>query len=328
MKKKNIIVDPTGPELCITPSNPMPEGGRVAYMRTSDNVQLRYALWRPRGRRNKGTICLVHGRTEFIEKYFETINDFLERGFAVATFDWRGQGGSDRLIGNKKLGYVDQFSDYFTDLQSFHADILLPDCPPPYYLVGHSMGGLVSLKASTYDRMMFDRIFLSAPMVEVLGHPLSMAGMARFAETLCFFGLGHLAAAPNSGFLTSKELFPGNTLTSDFERYSRSIDIFKERPDLEILAPSLRWAATAFREMALAADQDFPQKMKIPVLMLAAARDEVVSSDAIEQLGLQMRIGHHAVIGAARHELFMENDNIRGQVFAAFDAFVTDQSVV
>ncbi len=70
----------------------------------------------------------------------------------------------------------------------------------------------------------------------------------------------------------------------------------------------------------------FPQTIKVPVLMLAAARDEVVSTATTEQLGLRMRTGRHAVIAAARHELFMENDIIRGQVFAAFDAFVTNQS--
>ncbi len=322
----NIIVDKNGASLCDVPINPIPQGAKVAFMKTSDNVQLRYALWRPRGRRNKGTVCLVHGRTEFIEKYFETIEDFLIRGFAVATFDWRGQGGSDRLIKNHKLGYVDKFDDYFIDLQSFHSQILLPDCPPPYYLVGHSMGALVALMAGVRDNMMFDRMFLSAPMLEVKGQVLSMGAMATFAETLCYLGLGNMPAASNSGFLTTKENFPGNNLTSDFERYSYSIDIFKKRPELEILAPTFRWAATSFRAMARAADQDFPIKMKIPVFMLAAARDEVVSSDAIEQMGLQMRIGRHAVIGAARHELFMENDAIRAQVFAAFDAFITERS--
>ena len=39
-----------------------------------------------------------------------------------------------------------------------------------------------------------------------------------------------------------------------------------------------------------------------------------------------MRTGRHAVIAAARHELFMESDAIRGQVLAAFDAFITEQS--
>ena len=64
----------------------------------------------------------------------------------------------------------------------------------------------------------------------------------------------------------------------------------------------------------------------MPVLILAAALDQVVSTAWTEQLGLRMRTGRHMVIPAARHELFMENDAIRAQVFAAFDAFITNQS--
>jgi pimeloyl-ACP methyl ester carboxylesterase len=95
----NAIVDPHGPDLVNLPSNPMPEGGRAGYFQTYDNVRLRYAIW-PKSAEHRGTICLVQGRTEFIEKYFETIADFRARGFAVATFDWRGQGGSERMTGN------------------------------------------------------------------------------------------------------------------------------------------------------------------------------------------------------------------------------------
>lgn len=137
------LVDPTGPKLAIVPSNPVPAGVRVGYVTTPDRVKLRYAIWPRSAGPHRGTVCLVQGRTEYIEKYFETIADFQARGFAVATFDWRGQGGSDRLIGNRTVGYVDRFDDYWTDLRTFHAEILLPDCPPPFYLVGHSMGGLL-----------------------------------------------------------------------------------------------------------------------------------------------------------------------------------------
>lgn len=322
----NAIVDPDGPELCNLPSNPVPEGARVAYMRTSDNVQLRYALWRPRGGKAKGTVCIAQGRTEFIEKYFETINDFLERGFGVAAFDWRGQGGSDRLISSAHLGYVDRFEDYWTDLESFHSEILLPDCQPPYYLVGHSMGSLVCLMAAARDRLMFDRMFLSSPMLEIYGQPVSPSGMAVFAEALCFAGLGRMPPVRSSNFHLSEKRFPGNNITSDFLRYMRAADVVNNCPDLEILAPTLRWLAAAFRATARAAADDFPGKISVPILMLGAARDEVVATSAIEHLGLRMRTGRHAIIAAARHELFMENDDIRGQVFAAFDAFITEQS--
>ncbi|MGB3339057.1 MAG: alpha/beta hydrolase [Devosia sp.] len=320
------VVDPNGPSLVNIPSNPMPEGGRVAHFKTSDNVQLRYAIWPKSEGAHRGTICLVQGRTEFIEKYFETIADFRRRGFAVATFDWRGQGGSDRLIGNHKLGYVDKFEDYWTDLSSFHGEILLPDCPPPFYLVGHSMGGLASLYAAINDRMMFDRVFLSAPMAGLDRQPLSMAGMARVAEALSFFGLGQMPVGRKADKPMSEATFPGNPLTGDVIRYMRAVDVIRARPDLEIGVPTVRWAAAAFGAMAQAGRDSFPARIGIPLLMLAAARDEVVSTAATEQLGLRMRTGRHVVIAGARHELFMETDAIRGQVLAAFDAFITEQS--
>ncbi len=321
------VVDPNGPSLVNLASNPIPEGVRAGYFLTTDKVRLRYAIWPKSEGAHRGTICLVQGRTEFIEKYYETVADFRSRGFAVATFDWRGQGGSDRLIGNPKLGYVDKFDDYWCDLQSFYREILLPDCPPPFYLVGHSMGGLASLYAGIHDRMMFDRIFVSAPMVALDGQPLSMKGMARLAETLSFFGFGHLPIARKADKPASEATFPNNPLTSDMLRYMRSVDVIRANPQLEITSPTVRWSAAAMAAMAEAGRDSFPSRLRVPVLMLAAARDQVVSTAAIERLGLRMRTGRHAVIAGARHELFMENSFIRGQVFAAFDAFITDQSV-
>ena len=319
-------VDPDGPSLVNIATNPVPEGARVGYFRTADKVRLRYGIWPKSAGKQRGTICLVQGRGEFIEKYFETIADFRQRGFAVATFDWRGQGGSDRLIGNPRLGYVDRFEDYWTDLKSFHGDILLPDCPPPFYLVGHSMGGLAAIFAGIRDRLMFDRVFLSSPMLALDRQPLSMAGMARVAEVLSFFGLGQMPVARKSDRSVSEASFANNPLTGDMIRYLRMVDVIKAEPALEIGAPTVRWVAAAMAAMAEAGRDDFPERINIPLLMLGAARDRVVSTSATEQLGLRLRTGRHLVIAAARHELFMESDAIRGQVFAAFDAFITEQS--
>lgn len=319
-------VDPNGPKLTVIPTNPVPEGARVGYFTTSDKVRLRYALW-PKGRgAPKGTICLVQGRTEYIEKYFETIEDFRQRGFAVATFDWRGQGGSERLIGNRMLGYVDRFDDYWTDLRSFHADILLPDCPLPFYLVGHSMGGLASLYAASRDRMMFDRVFLSTPMVGLYGMEDSLARWALFAEAASFVGLGRLPMARRGDKRPDEAMYPDNPLTSDILRYTRMVETVRANDALYLGSPTFRWLAAAMRAMVDAGKDCFPGQIKIPLLMLAAARDRIVSTPAIESLGLRLRTGRHMVIPGARHELFMENDAIRGQVLAAFDAFITEQS--
>jgi lysophospholipase len=323
----NAAPDLDQPTLAIVPSNPAPEGASVGVFETGDKVKLRYATFPKGGGAARGTICLVHGRTEFIEKYFETITDFQSRGFSVATFDWRGQGGSQRLIRSRRLGYVDSFDDYWEDLRSFHSTVLLPDCPPPYYLVGHSMGGLVCLYAGMRDRMMFERMFLTSPMVGIQSPWLSPAGWGRLFDGLSLLGLGQLPVGRGDTDKPPTEAsFAGNPVTSDHTRYMRMVDVLKARPDLLVGSPTVRWSAAAIRAMLRAAKDDFPGAIKIPVFMLAAARDEVVLTPAIEQLGLRMRTGRHAMVPAARHELFMENDAIRAQVFAAFDAFITEPS--
>lgn len=319
-------VDPTGPKLAIAPSNPVPDGARLGFVTTPDRVKLRYAIWPKSAGPHRGTVCLVQGRAEYIEKYFETVADFQARGFAVATFDWRGQGGSDRLIGNPHIGYVDRFEDYWTDLRTFHTEILLPDCPGPYYLVGHSMGGLASLYAATRDRMMFDRMFLSAPMVSLSGMEDSLGAWGTFAEVLSFVGLGAVPLKRRGDKRPTEAGFLNNPLTSDMLRYMRMVETIRADDGLYLGSPSFRWLAAAMRAMVEANREEFASRLQIPLLVLAAARDTIVSTPALEQLGLRLRNGRHVVIAGAKHELFMETDPVRGQVLAAFDAFITNQS--
>jgi len=121
-------------------------------------------------------------------------------------------------------------------------------------------------------------------------------------------------------------MFVNNPLTSDVLRYNRMVETIRADDGLYLGSPTLRWLAASMRAMADAAHDNFPATLKIPLLMLAAARDEIVSTPAIEALGLRLRTGRHMVIPGARHEMFMESDVIRGQVLAAFDAFITDQT--
>src|SRR6201996_8641290 len=112
------------------PANPVPEGAVTGTLKTPDGVSLRFARWLPPAGR-RGTVCILQGRGEFIEKYFETVRDLRARGFAVATLDWRGQGLSERALANRQKGYVRSFSDYGVDLDTFIHQVVLPDCPPP-----------------------------------------------------------------------------------------------------------------------------------------------------------------------------------------------------
>ena len=158
------------------PANPVPEGATVGTVKTPDGVLLRFARFAPPPGR-KGTLCVFPGRAEFIEKYFEVVRDARARGFAVAIIDWRGQGLSERALPNARKGHVLDFSEYDRDLEAFVKEVVLPDCPPPLFALGHSMGAAVLLRAAQQGRRWFDRIVLSGPMIDLRG-----AASSRFAR--------------------------------------------------------------------------------------------------------------------------------------------------
>ena len=129
----------------------------MSVLKTPDGVSLRAVRWPPPPGR-KGTVCIFQGRAEFLEKYFETVRELHTRGFAVATMDWRGQGLSDRALSDRRKGHITNFSQYDTDLSTFMKDVVLPDCPPPYFALAHSMGSAPLMRAAQLGERWFDRM--------------------------------------------------------------------------------------------------------------------------------------------------------------------------
>ena len=105
-------------DLISTETNQIPAGAESFALQTQDGRRLRGAIFRVEGQA-RGTIALLQGHNEFIEKYFETIDDLRARGFDVATFDWRCQGGSERELDDPRKGHIDDFALYQNDLEAF-----------------------------------------------------------------------------------------------------------------------------------------------------------------------------------------------------------------
>jgi lysophospholipase len=123
------------------PAYPVPEAALAGTIEAPDGATLRFARWASPAN-GRGTVCVFTGRGECIEKYFETVRDLRKRDYAVAMIDWRGQGHSSRRLSNPLKGHVQSFSDYEIDVMAFVKQVVLPDCPPPYFALAHSMGGV------------------------------------------------------------------------------------------------------------------------------------------------------------------------------------------
>ena len=306
-----------------TSENPIPSGAQAGFFSTDDGIKLRYSRWEPTGKANKGTVCLFSGRGEFIEKQFETVADLRRRGFHVAALDWRGQGLSDRLLKDRSKSHIRRFSQYETDVKSFISEIVLPDCPPPFFALAHSMGALALLHYTAAARpIWFQRLVLISPMIKLTGKSLPMPLIRILAKLACQIGLAGLRIPGNDVTPAEDQRFEENEVTSDQRRFERFKGILQAAPELSSGMPTIGWLNAALNAMTDLRDDEFVERIDAPVLMIAAGRDKVVSRRAIEHFGKRLPLGGTVTIDGAQHDLLSENDHYRDQFWAAFDAFI------
>ncbi len=311
-------------ELISLPRNPVPSGAVVGQFSGADGTLLRFARWEATRAPRRGTACVFPGRCEMIEKYFEVIADLRRRGYAVAIHDWRGQGASARVLPDPRKGHVKSFDEYDNDLLRFMKDVVLPDCPPPYIAIGHSMGGNILLRHATVQGSWFDRMVLTAPMLQFADakvpapHPIARA----YAEALGLGPTGQMYILGGSDVPEETKGFEANALTSDRERFERNRQIIEAAPQWALGSPTVAWVRAAYRSMSMLMDPEFATLVRVPLLIAAAGQDRIVSSSAIEMFARRLKIGARVVIAGSQHEILQESDEFRQRFWAAFDAYL------
>ena len=307
--------------LASTPGNPVPPGGTLVSVQTDDGVRLRAVHWRPTTRLAKGTVCLLQGRAEFIEKYYETITDLRRRGFAVVAFDWRGQGESQRQVTDAHRGHVARFDDYRHDLKAIEEAILRPLMPHPHMGLAHSMGGAVALTGAMDGWLPFARLVTVAPMLSIrmIRFPAASFFLARLLHAL---GLGRSYIPFGKPTSMATKPFAGNRLSGDSARYERNAQAARAVGTGAVGDPSVAWIVGAFRAMEKLADPRKAASIRIPILVIGAGADPVCDTAITERFVGRLSSGFLLVLPDARHEILSERDAIRDDFWAAFDAFV------
>ncbi len=310
--------------LVSTVDNPAPPGAVEQDIYAADGVRLRALRWAATSN-GRGTVAVLGGRGEFIEKYFEVAADLLSRGFAVATMDWRGQGGSQRPLRNARKGHVDDFSYFERDLDAFAGSLLRPYCPPPWFGLCHSMGAAIVLMADAAGRCPFDRLVLTSPMIAVKG--INHRGPMRFLlEALDAVGMG-AAFVPGEGPGNPWSApYEGNVFTTDPNQFARIANLARAAPELGLGGPTVGWAHAAFRLLKRFDEPNFALQLRTPMLVIASGADRVTDTAAAVSFAARLRVGQIIVIDGAQHEILIERDVFRRQFWAAFDAFVPGSS--
>lgn len=307
--------------LVVIPGNPPPENAEAVWYEGKGGRKLRMMFaaepaknQKGGGVKTRGTVFVCPGRTEFIEKYFEVARDLQARGFAVVIFDWPGQGLSARMLRNPMAGHVRTFGVY---VDAFVRGIahLGRRAPKPHVIFAHSMGGAISLEALRTGRVEVDAACFCSPM---WGLPV-LFFQRWYARAMRLFGLGGMAALPPG----PEETFASNALTHDERRWRVQRDLVAADPRLALGQPTIGWIVASLNVMREFGEPGALDHLRtLPAVIAIAGDDTVVKKSAQRKLARRFKRGKTITVDGARHEILMETEDRRAQLFKAFDVML------
>jgi lysophospholipase len=306
-------------KLFATSENQAPDGAACHDVTTVDGIHLRAVV--ARKTKAEGTIFILNGRADYAERYFETMKNMMARGLAVVTFDWRGQGGSQRLLPNPLRCYVRNFSDYDKDLEAMVALARRLDFPEPYFALAHSTGGHILLRALRNQKW-FKRAVITAPLLGIhFGNwPLPVVRLLTFLTAVSQLSWAYLPGYARGPMQRSE--FPNNPLTSDHGRWNRDMATMESFPQLGLGGPTYAWLRAVMKSLAELHNWPKSRGPSCPTMIVLADQDQVVDNMKCRQFAERVPGFSVITIATSQHEILMENNAIREKFLAAFDAFM------
>ena len=175
------------------------------YVTNAQGLRLFTRAWR--AQKPKALVLIVHGFAEHSGRYTALAEALREAGYDVGALDLQGHARSE---GTRV--HVRQFSDYVADVE-VAARYLKRTPSQKLVLLGHSMGGLVSIHAAATNQL--SGVILSAPAVAPdpeLATPLKKAACRMLGSFLPKFPVEQIAAAALSRDLAVVDMYENDPL--------------------------------------------------------------------------------------------------------------------
>lgn len=208
----------------------------------------------------KAVLMIVHGLGEHSGRYLNLVNHFVPQGFAVYGMDHPGHGKSD---GVRK--YVDRFADFIENVKFYFDRVQAWQAGKPIFLVGHSMGGLISAVYLLDHQAGLKGAILSGPSVKIPGNvsPVTVF-MGKLLDTLM----------PRLGLL--------KTDPDGVSRDPAVVRAYKDDPLVHPGKTTVRLAAEMVKAMRRVSTE--AGKITLPILILQGGADWIVDPGGARML--------------------------------------------
>ena len=299
-----------------------PKGINSVFLYMRDKIKIRLIYWKNSKltEKNMGTVLLQQGHNEFIEKYFETIQELLDRGFNVVCFDWRGQGLSDRMIKDTNKQYIEDFKIHCDDLNYIIDNFILKNFPKPFIGIGHSMGGCILLSYLKEFGKKLDKVILSAPMLGFRNEKI-LFPLINIISILLPKDNFLIGSNPNMGKETP---FKQNDLTTDRDRYHRTQKLVRKNKKIRLWGVTNAWAIAVKKTLSEIRQVNWAESIENDILFINSLNDKVVFPDEIEKMHKRLKNSKIINFTSCEHEILMEKDKHRDRFWRSFDDFLNE----
>lgn len=249
----------------------------------------------------KANVMLIHGFSEFTDKYYEMIYILVVNGYNVYTMDLRGHGLSERSVSDPSMVDVSSFNDYIKDLEILY-NLKLKHSKLENYLLGHSMGGAIAVLFTEMHPDYFKKAVYSSPMVRMRTGKYPFFVVRAVAFLAKVFGKGKSYAAGQGPFNPKSRLL--NSSCKSEARYEYIMN--KRRGDVikQTWGGSYNWTYAAVKCSDYILKNRHVKKIKLPALVLAAGKDHMVKPEFIEKFALRLPNGTFKYVEEGRHEIY------------------------
>lgn len=228
----------------------------------------------------KASVIIVHGYTEFIQKYYETIYYLLSEGYNVFIYDQRGHGLSARETDDETVCHCDSFKSYAKDLHCFIENIVKPNSEGlKINILSHSMGGMVSAYYLNEHHDAINKAVLSSPMIKsyTRGVPIFVMKKALEKKFIPATGLsGRFPPShpfdPNPDFKKASDI--------SYNRFKYNMDIRLSDKRYQPTGYSNAWMRDCIYSPEELLRKDFAAKITTECLVFTAGKDTVVNPHA------------------------------------------------
>ncbi|MBQ6373014.1 MAG: alpha/beta hydrolase [Clostridia bacterium] len=257
----------------------------------------------------RGTVMLLHGFTENIEKYAELIHSLLECGMSVVAYDQRGHGRSwrDPALADASLTHVDAFDAYVRDMSVVCAQ-MLPGMPMPHRVFCHSMGGAVTALFLESHPGFFDRAAMCAPMIAPDLHGMPKPSARLMCRAAIALGRGRQRIFTSKPY-TWPDDFDTSCATgrARFDWYEAQR---REEPLFTNNGPSYGWTLESIDVTDRILAPGAVERIDAKVRLYTAALDATVLPVPQKMFIDRVPDGSHVTVRGAKHEIYRSADEV------------------